>query len=122
MPSFFSQAALPRSFPSRADRLDLSFPVEFRGAEGSALGSCQNISESGLLARFRRPLELWTSGDLWCNTGTMILELKVRIVRANDRDIGMIFQFRNELEREAVRTVVAFATAHTGLAGGRPPF
>lgn len=122
MSNSFSKPGPVRSYAERADRLDLSFPVEFREEDGRTRGSCLNISASGLLARFQRPLELWTSGDLWCDTGATILELRVRIVRANDREIGMTFQFRNDLEREAVQSVVAFAAANTGLAGGRPPF
>ena len=105
----------------RASRLDLSFPVEFRQGDVRTRGSCQNISESGMLARFRAPVEVWVEGDLWCDMGIVVLELRVRTVRANDRDVGMIFQFRNETERSAVRSVVAFAATRTGLIM-RPPF
>ena len=122
MPSFFSQAAPGREFQPRAERLDYSFAVEFRGEEMRVSGSCQNINEAGMMARFRRPLEVWTNGDLWCNTGALILEVRVRIVRVNDREAGMVFRFRNEREREEMRSVVALASRHTGVAGGPPPF
>ena len=122
MPSFFSQAAPGRPFQPRAERLDYSFAVEFRAEDLRVSGSCQNINESGMMARFRRPLELWTNGDLWCNTGALVLEVRVRIVRVNDREAGLVFKFRNEQEREQMRSVVALAALHTGVAGGPPPF
>jgi len=115
---------LPGAVPQRDrdDRLDLSFPVEFRLGELRLRGSCQNLSASGMLARFNAPPELWTEGVLLCDAGVMTLELRVRVVRAEDREIGFMFQFRDERERAEVRLVVAFATQWTGIAGGRPPF
>ncbi len=74
------------------------------------------------MARFRQPLDLWTSGELWCNTGTVMLEIKVRVARVNDGEAGLAFQFRSDAEREAVRAVVAFAASRTGVVGNRPPF
>jgi len=102
--------------------LAYTFPLEFRGELTRVSGQCQNISETGLMARFRSPLELWTNGELWCNTGVFVLELRVRIVRATERDAGMVFRFRDERERAAVRSVVEFAESRAGLASGRPPF
>ena len=124
MPSSFSRAVLSRLYRPRSERLDMNFPVEFFGDGVQENGMCQNLSASGLLAHFPRPLELWTNGELWCDTGMMILELKVRIVRAREQEIGMMFQFRDEREREAVRLVVASAAASADAQrddfGGRP--
>ncbi len=106
----------------RAERLDLSFPVEFRGDEGKIKGNCLNVSDTGMLAHFRRPLELWTEGDLWADAGVQQLLLRVRVVRCVGQEMGLAFRFRSDGERKLVQDVVAFASQHTGLAGGRPLF
>lgn len=106
----------------RAERLDLSFPVEFRGADGRMGGSCLNVSESGMLAQFRLALELWTEGELWVEAGVTQLLIRVRVARVEDRQAGLAFRFADEDQRAKVRAVVAFAARNTGLAGGAPPF
>ena len=78
---------------TRAERLNLSFPVIF-SADGDILrGSCRNISLSGLSAGFARPPEVWINGALAIQTAA---------------------------DRQAVASLVAFAAANTQLTGNPP--
>ncbi len=108
-------------FKDRAARLDLSFPLEFEADGETVRGHCLNISESGLLASFPVPPELWTQGELRLHFGESAYELKARVARLHDNQAGMSFTFRGEADRTAVRTMLAFAAANTHLVG-LPPF
>ena len=109
------------SYPSRAPRLDLSLPLRFTNEDGAVDGNCLNVSESGLLGTFDRPLDLWTEGSLLLHFGEQETILRARVARAMGNEAGMTFMYENEREREAIRTVLVFASAGTYLTG-KPPF
>ncbi len=109
------------TYPDRAPRLDLSFPLVFTAADGEVAGHCLNLSESGLLGIFDQPLELWTEGSLLLHFGDDQLVIGARIARMDGNEAGLSFQFRHPGEREAVHAAVAFASHGTHLIG-KPPF
>ena len=108
-------------FRDRAARLDLSFPLEFHADGATLRGNCLNISQSGLLAAFRDPPELWTKGSLRLHFGNRNYELTARVARVQDREAGFTFSFRNDDDRQVVRAILVFAEANTHLVG-LPPF
>ncbi len=109
-------------YQPRAERLNLSFPITFSGDGDTLLGSCLNISSSGMSAHFTRPPELWITGTITLNTGKGSVSLKVRVARVLDREAGFAFILHTDAEREAVRDLVDFAASNTQLTSARPLF
>ena len=108
---------------ARARRLDLSFPLRFEGDCADASGHCMNVSESGLLARFDRPMEVWDVGELSLHFGEKVLLVRAKVARVNENEAGLAFLLRGEADRLAVEEMVAFATAKTQLHDDyKPPF
>lgn len=109
-------------FQPRAERLNLSFPVTFSSDDDTVTGSCLNLSLSGILGRFVRPLDLWVTGRISLRTGKGSVTLPARVARVMEREAGLAFILSTEAERQTVRDLVSFATTNTQLTGGRPPF
>lgn len=107
-------------YAPRAERLNLSFPVTFFADGDTLLGSCLNISLSGLFAHFTRPPELWITGRIALNTGEGTVSLEARVARVLDREAGLAFILHTDAERAAVRDLVAFAASNTQLTSSRP--
>lgn len=107
-------------FQPQAERLNLSFPVIFSSDDDTVTGSCLNISPSGLSSHFVRPVDLWATGHVSLETGKGTVTLPARVARTNEREAGLAFILHTDVEREAVRDLVAFAAANTQLTGGRP--
>ncbi len=108
-------------FKDRAARLDLSFPLRFSSEDGTVAGHCLNLSESGLLANFDHPLELWTRGELLLHFATNQCQVDARVARVNEREAGLSFLYKSDGERHAIHTLLAFAERQSQLTG-RPPF
>lgn len=111
---------MPPAYAPRADRLNLSFPLTFSSDGDTLLGSCLNISLSGLFARFIRPPELWITGRVALNTGKGSVSLEARVARVLDREAGFAFILHTDAERETVRDLVAFAASNTQLTSALP--
>ncbi len=109
------------TYPSRAPRLDLSLPLQFTSREGVFAGHCLNVSASGLRAIFDRPLDLWTDGSLLLHYGDDQIVIEARVARVEENEAGLAFLLHDECEREAIRTMLAFAAAGLHLTS-RPPF
>lgn len=108
-------------FQQRAPRLNLSFPVTFHTGGSALRGHCLNLSESGLLAVFAEPLELWTTGELELVFEEQRALQPARVARTQDRESGMAFVFSGEAQRAFVRAMLQFAAERTHLVGA-PPF
>jgi UPF0288 family protein (methanogenesis marker protein 3) len=109
----------------RADRVETAFPVEFATQEGAVTGHCVNISESGILGIFAKPLELWTTGELTFQFAGGLLGVKARVARVIGREAGLVFLFQHEDERLTVHTAIAFVRTQMELrarSSPKPPF
>ncbi|ADW69914.1 PilZ domain-containing protein [Granulicella tundricola] len=100
----FSQAPRPARF-------DLNLALTFAGDEGVLEGHCVNVSASGMLAAFARPVELFTNGELSLLVGEFYVNVKARVARTQGFDAGLAFIIETENDRHAVRLLVEFATA-----------
>ncbi len=70
-------------FVDRAERQDVSFPLLFTSGDGEMVpGTCDNLSESGLLATFTLPLDIWTHGKVNLSFGAGLLGVHVRVACA----------------------------------------
>ena len=64
------------------------------------------MSDTGLLARFNEPPELWIDGELSLEAGSHYLSLYARVARRHDRDVGFAFCINNDNDRASVAILV----------------
>lgn len=93
----------------RAFRVDVRFPLEFITEGKRVRGTCENLSESGLLARFAVQLEIWVEGEVDLQFGTELIGIRVRVARVIGLHAGMAFQYSDEHQRQKVRHLVKSA-------------
>jgi hypothetical protein len=98
--------------PPRATRFQLDALVSFAGEEGTQEGRCINVSESGLLARFDTPPELWTNGRLNLEAGEHFLSIQARVARIQGKEAGFAFLFSNDSDRAAIAILLASVLDH----------
>lgn len=101
-------------YRDRAPRVDVTFPLEFITGEERVFGVCENLSESGLLARFSVELEIWVDGEVDLHFGTDLLGVKVRVARVIGSRAGLAFHFTGEHQRQKVRELIE-STQKKGL-------
>ncbi|MES2392110.1 MAG: PilZ domain-containing protein [Acidobacteriota bacterium] len=76
----------------RAARIPLTIPVVFACAEGRVKGRSIDISESGILATFERPLDIWITGHLSILVPEHPIFLDARIARVESHTAAMSFR------------------------------
>lgn len=84
--------AMQHEMQARAARYELHVPVEFLCDGRIILGQCLNISDSGVLAEFEEPLDLWTTGELRVHAGLRSCKLTARVSRVEDGHAGLTFR------------------------------
>ena len=99
----------------RAPRHEVVFPLSFLTEDGEVVpGVCENLSESGLLATFALPMEIWTNGRVDLSFGAGLLGVRVRVARADGLRAGLAFQNMEDHHREKIRELMA-AARETGV-------
>ena len=102
-----AEAEQPGSFSSRAKRFPLDVPICFVEDGHRYDGQCINVSDSGLLACFRTPPELWTAGKIEMEAGEHYLDVHARVARLEDNDVGFAFQPNTDRDPAAIAVLVA---------------
>jgi hypothetical protein len=93
----------------RAPRFDLNLPLSFKTEDGAELGHCVNVSSSGMLVVFDRPVELFTTGELVMQVGEYYVNIKARVARVLGGDHGLSFQIRSQADHLTVKILVEYA-------------
>jgi hypothetical protein len=96
---------IPRAVRSPFDSR-VCFVVEGRRINGQ----CLNLSESGLLATFEQPLELWTRGQLTWSTAAYYLSLEAHVSRVQGNEAGLAFLIESENDRLTISLLTDFAS------------
>ncbi len=99
----------------RSIRLDLDLPVRFFSADGLAIGRCLNVSATGMLAKFEKPVAVWMTGELSILLEDGYINIGVRVARVLDREAGLAFYVEDDNDRFAIDRLMEFASRH-----GRP--
>jgi hypothetical protein len=81
-------------------------PVHFRSKEGEVDGECVNISESGMLALFNPPLNLWLNGQLSIVIGECKVNITARVVRTEGLMTGFTFRTINSKNIALLRELI----------------
>jgi hypothetical protein len=96
-------------FTPRAPRFDLKVPVVLYLGDRIASGHSINVSESGMLAMFDRPVEAWLTGQLSSVAGEWHLSIDVRVVRAEGRTAALVFKIVSEGDRATIQKLIDHA-------------
>ena len=106
-----SSIPVQSSHINRSARYDLELPLTLLMEDEELSGHTCNVSETGMLARFARPLDIWTEGTLSLLAGEHYLTLKARVVRTQDREAGFLFLLETENDRRAAEILLDAASA-----------
>lgn len=99
-------------FVSRSPRFGLNLPIRLFSQDGLTIGRCVDVSESGLLGDFDRPLNIWTTGEVTAFVGDESVSIKARVARVDGNQAGLSFQVDNAVGRSAVLRLIQFALGH----------
>ena len=83
---------MQQEIQTRAARYEFNVPIEFLCEGRIILGQCLNISDSGVLAQFEEPLDLWTTGELRVHAGQRSCKLAARVARVEGHEAGLTFR------------------------------
>jgi len=108
--------------PERAERFELSILVRFQAEDRILAGLSVNVSESGMLARFDHPAEIWSEGLLSTVVEGNFIGIEARVARMHGADAGLTFHIRNEKDRQALRILLSHARARNAPAGQPPVY
>ncbi len=100
------------NFQPRPHRFDLNVPLTFAADGEVVCGHCVNVSQSGMLALFDIPLELFTNGELSLTVGEYVLSIRARVARTQGKDAGLAFFLTTENDHRTVAILLEFAAAH----------
>lgn len=104
------------SFLYRLPRFPIHFPVEFVRAHHITIGRCQNISHTGLLARFTYPLPEGATGTLRLKPVDRTFDLLATVTHNDGLTAGLHFLFTGPEQEHVIRAVVE-AVAHHASPG-----
>jgi PilZ domain len=97
-------------FPPRAPRFDLRTPVVLLLPQGIVKGYSVNVSESGMLARFDRLVDIWAEGRLEAVIGDWDISINIRVARIEGRETGLRYNIANEGDRMTIQRLIEHAS------------
>ena len=97
------------SFSPRAPRFELKVPVVLYLRDHMASGQSVNVSESGMLVRFDRTLEIWLKGHLCAVAGEWHLSINVHIIRVDGQLTALAYEIGSEGDRATIRKLIELA-------------
>ncbi len=97
---------MPANDQPRAKRFRLDTDVSFVVDGSRHEGRCINVSESGLLAGFDHPPDVWVEGKVELEAGGHYLDIHVRVARVVGNDVGFAFCLDTENDRAAIRILI----------------
>ena len=104
-------------FVPRSTRYDLELPIRFFSMEGFVTGHLLNVSESGLLAKFDSPVEVWTVGEVSAyvtDVGDGYISINARVSRIENREVALTFT-DSVNDHPSIRYLVALAIVRSPL-------
>lgn len=107
--SLVAPERLEEGYKPRPGRFGLAVPLSFVADNVKQQGCCINVSESGLLATFARPIDIWTEGEISLLIGGYYVDIGARVARTQLPEIGFAFLIHTENDRLAIRIMLDFA-------------
>lgn len=90
-------------------RFKLVVSLSFKTPDGTIAGHTIDVSQSGLLAKFNEPVELWVVGEISLTVGEYYLEIKARVARTLEDGCGLSFLIEDHNDRQAVAILNDYA-------------
>jgi hypothetical protein len=92
-----------RQFLYRLPRVETSLPMDFILGDAVVLGTCLNLSESGLRGTFTQTIQPGTEGLTTVYRGELSFQIKGRIASLRGDRTHIHFCFESEDQREAAK-------------------
>ena len=108
---------LVSSFLYRLPRFHIHFPVEFECEQTLTAGQCENLSDTGLLARFLYPLGTDSTGTLHLRPANRLFAVRATVSHSEGFQAGLRFQFADDQQRQVIRALVEIVSTQ----GPAPP-
>jgi hypothetical protein len=105
------------SFVPRSTRYNLELPIRFFSTEGFLTGHLLNVSESGLLAKFDKPVDVWTVGEVSAyvtDVGDGYININARVSRIDHSEVALTFT-ESANDYPSIRYLVALAIVRSPL-------
>jgi hypothetical protein len=104
-----------KHYQPRILRAELNLPIRFFSTDGLITGHCLNISASGMLVLFDRPVAVWMVGELsvLVEEGSNNITIEARVARVDGRQAGLSFYIEDDdNDRLTVGRLMLFAAEH----------
>ncbi len=106
MPVFSQATSRVRSFLYRSPRYKADIPMDYIVADAVVLGTCADLSESGLRGTFSIPVPTKTIGLLTLYHAGESFQVHARIDSFQDDQARLRFEFDSKQEREAIKSLI----------------
>jgi PilZ domain len=106
------RAVTVKEYQSRPFRAALDLPVRFFSTDGLVTGHCRNVSASGMLVEFDKPVSVWEIGELTIRLEEQVINIGVRVARVHGREAGVWFYIEGDNDRVAIGRLMYFAAEH----------
>ena len=87
--------------------------MDFIQGDTVTLGTCTDISESGLRGTFSEDLAPGSQGLLTLYHEEHTCQMQAKIYSIRDKEVGIRFSFSSEKERDAMAALIKFLAAQT---------
>lgn len=94
---------------NRPLRSELDLPVRFFSPDGLVTGHSLNVSASGMLVLFDKPVAIWMVGELTIRLEELSINIGVRVARVQGREAGLSFYIDCENDRLSIGRLIHFA-------------
>jgi hypothetical protein len=98
-------------YQQRSLRSDADLPVRFFSTDGLISGHTLDVSASGMLAEFEKPVAIWTIGELTILLEDGYINIGARVARADGRKAGLAFYIEGDDDRVAIGRLLTCAFA-----------
>ncbi len=86
----------------------MDLPIRFFSTDGLISGRTLDVSASGMLAEFDKPVAIWTIGELTILLEDGYINIGARVARVDGRRAGLAFYVEGDDDRVAIGRLLTF--------------
>jgi hypothetical protein len=102
-----------RNFLYRSPRFTVSCRMDFIQGDAVTIGTCTDISESGLRGTFEEDVAPGSQGLLTLNHAEQTCQMEAVVYAIDDKEVRIRFSFASGKERDAMAALIKYLTAQS---------